>query len=297
MEPDAYGGLLNSALPQSALSAPPSSVPSTLSSHSVNYETRSSSRRNHHQKKRRNEGSSAPATSTDSQDERIEVKILPQDDNWGETTTTTCNGGNEDTLTNNNDTSLQLDTNRHHTNHFQHLSNNLNRRRSFLSISQFGIYLLCLIAFISPIFFLTLPYTLITSELISIDDYSPLLTIIFKLIFLLLGTFLLLYRRRNTTYLPCMQLQKMALMVILLIIILVYWFYYIFKLLQPKIDKYDRILSMTSTYEDLLLFLFILSVIILEVKWLYPKWIVKVVRSPDGETRHYTIGKTDCLER
>jgi vang-like len=52
---------------------------------------------------------------------------------------------------------------------------------------------------------------------------------------------------------------------------------------------------MTSTYEDLLLFLLILTVFILEVKWLYPKWIVKVVRSPDGQTRQYTIGRIDCF--
>jgi vang-like len=269
MDPDTYGGTLPS------------------SSHTINTETRSSSRRQHHKKRSNVE---VPVTSTDSQDERIEVKILPQDDNWGETTTITCHGGNEDTLTNNNDTSLQLNDN-HPNDHFQQLSTNLNRQTLSLSISQFAIYLLCLIAFISPLFFLTLPYALVTSDLISIDDYSPILTIIFKLIFLLLGTFLLLYRRRNKTYLPRIHLQKTCLILILLIIIIVYWLYYIFKLLQPKIDKYERILSMTSTYEDLLLFVLILSVLILEIKWLYPKWIVKVVRSPDGQTRQYTIGK------
>jgi vang-like len=278
MDPDTYGGSINSANPSSI--------------HTVNNETRSSSRRHHH-KKRQNDGapssSSAPVTSTDSQDERIEVKILPQDDNWGETTTITCNGVNEDTLTNNNDTSLQLNDNHHHD-HFPHLSTNLNRRTLSLSISQLIIYLLCFIAFISPIFFLTIPYALVTSDLILIDDYSPLLNILFKLIFLLFATILLLYRRRNITYLPRIHLQKTCLILILFSLILAYWFYYIFKLLQPKLEKYERILSMTSTYEDLLLFILIISVLILEIKWLYPKWIVKVVRSPDGQTRQYTIG-------
>ncbi|CAF4790774.1 unnamed protein product, partial [Rotaria magnacalcarata] len=71
-----------------------------------------------------------------------------------------------------------------------------------------------------------------------------------------------------------------------------YWLYYIFKLLQPNVENYEKILSMTSTYEDLLLFLLLLVVVVLETRWLYPKWIVKVVRSPDGETRQYTIGNT-----
>ena len=275
MDPDTYGGSISSAIPSSA-------------SHTINNETRSSTRRHHHKKRHHDP---APVTSTDSQDERIEVKILPQDDNWGETTTITCNGGNEDTLTNINDTSLQINDNLPN-NPNQHLSNNLNRKRLTLSISQFIIYLLCLIAFISPIFFLTLPYALVSSDYILINDYSLILTIIFKLIFLLFGTFILLYRHRNTTYLPRIHITKN----------LFNYYYYQFKflsvgfiiyskLLQPKIDKYERILSMTSTYEDLLLFILILSVLIFEVKWLYPKWIVKVVRSPDGQTRQYTIGR------
>src|ERR1700733_1806336 len=127
MDPDTYGGSVNSANPSSL--------------HTVNNETRSSSRRHHHHhKKRQNDGglssSTAAVTSGDSQDERIEVKILPQDDNWGETTTTTCNGINEDTLTNNNDTSLQLNDN-HHNDNFQHLSNNFNRRTLSISFSKF----------------------------------------------------------------------------------------------------------------------------------------------------------------
>jgi vang-like len=282
MDPDTYGGSINSGNPSSI--------------HTVNNETRSSSSRRHHHKKRHNDipPSSSVVTSGESQDERIEVKILPQDDNWGETTTTTCNGINEDTLTNNNnnnDTSLQIHDNHFHEQHIQTLSNNLNRRTLSISISQLIIYLLCLIAFISPIFFLTIPYALVTSDLIPIDDYSPILTIIFKLIFLLFATSLLLYRRRNTTYLPRIHLQKLCLILILFVIILAYWFYYIFKLIQPKLEKYERILSMTSTYEDLLLFLLFLTLFILEVKWLYPKWIVKVVRSPDGQTKQYTIGR------
>src|SRR5215475_12977106 len=146
MDPDTYGGSINSANPSSI--------------HTVNNETRSSTRRHHH-KKRHNDGASSSA---DNQDERIEVKILPQDDNWGETTTTTCNGINEDTLTNNNDTSLQINDN-HHNDNIPHITNNLNRRKLSISISQFIIYLLCLIALISPIFFLTIPYALVTTDL------------------------------------------------------------------------------------------------------------------------------------
>lgn len=275
MEPDTYSGSVASALPSSM--------------HKVNNETRPSSRRYHNRKRQQDGSTAVPVISTDSQDERIEVKILPQDDNWGETTTITCNGANEDTLTNNNDTTLQLNDNLH-VDHIQHLPNSLKRRTLTVSIAQFLICLLCFIAFISPIFFLTLPYLLISNDLISIDDYAPMLSIIFKLIFLLFGTFLLLYRRRNQSILPRIQIQKTCLILLVLLFLCVYWFYYIFKLLNGKLDQYGRILSITSTYEDLLLLILILSVLILEIRWLYPKWIVKIVRSPDGQVRQYSIG-------
>jgi vang-like len=281
MEPDTYGGLLNSTSLPPTLIHPPSTVPppSISSSNAINYEIRSSSSRRHHHKQPH-----------DNHDERIEVKILPQDDNWGETTTTTYNIATED-ITINNDTNLQLND------PIEHLSDKLNHQKRSILIYHFLIYFLCLIAFISPILFLTLPYTINRSELIPIDDYTLLLTIIFKLLFLLFGTFLLLYRRRNTIYLPCIHIQKVFLMIILTIILFTYWLYYILKLLQPNVAKYEKILSMTSTYEDLLIFLLLLVVIILEVKWLYPKWIVKIVRSPDGQTRQYTIGKIFKKER
>nr|ACC43963.1 Strabismus [Philodina roseola] len=260
---------------------------------SSNYETRSSSSRRNHQTKKR----SHDVNSTENLDERIEVKILPQDDNWGETTTITCHGGNEETLTNTNETSLQInenppncaDQNRNSTKRFS-------RDKSTLSLSNFLVYLLCFIAFISPIFFLTLPSILNSSESIPIDDYSKILTLIFKEILLFIGTFSLLYRRRNYSFLPRIHLQKFLLIVILTLIIVSFWSFYIWKIWHVEKAKYEGILSLTSMYEDLLLFLLIIAVFLLEVKWIYPRWIVKVVRSPDGQTRQYTIGSMSIQE-
>ena len=54
---------------------------------------------------------------------------------------------------------------------------------------------------------------------------------------------------------------------------------------------YHKILQFTVTYVDLLLFIFILSVFIIKVRPYQPDFVVKIVRSPDGETSEYTIGK------
>ena len=267
----------------------------------MNYDTRSSSRRHHHhqQKKKRPEySSSAAATSMDVHDERIEVKILPQDDNWGETTTITCNGPTDDTLTSQNDTNVQFNDQLQLNDRFEHASTTVvHRRRLSTKIAQFLLYLLCLLAFVSPVLFLTLPYALVTSASISINDYTLLLPIIGKLVLLAFGTLLLLHRRRNTVYLPCFHVHKLVLSILLTLIVVAYWLFYVFELLQSTMDAYERMLSMTSSYVDLLLVLLVFSVLILEVKWLYPRWIVKVVRSPDGLTRQYSIGRmTDARE-
>ncbi|UJR25657.1 hypothetical protein I4U23_007008 [Adineta vaga] len=275
MEPETYGGLLKTGPSPIILPSDSLAAPTSLSS---------SSRRHYHKKRHEN------VSSADDQDERIEVKILPQDDNWGETTTITCNGGNEDLLSNHNDTTLQI------TDPFQYITNKINHRTRSVLICHFVIYFLCLIAFISPILFLSLPYTLNRYDIISISDYTFFITIIFKFLFLFLGTIFVFHRRRNTIYLPRIHLQKLLFIILLTIIIFTYWLYYLFKLLPFYINKYQQILSMTSTYEDLLLFLLILVIIILELKWLYPKWIVKIVRSPDGQTRQYSIGSMSIQE-
>ena len=298
MEPDSYGGMINGSSmaanvigPSSMVSSIPAAPPSISSSTTANYEFNSTSRR-YPSKQRPTPCSSMILPAAELQDERIEVKILPQDDNWGETTTITCNGANEDTLTNNNDISLHLDEHHlHPTNSYQHLPNPIDPSQTSIKLCHWAVYVLCFIAFVSPVLFLTLPYALNGPELISIDDYTLLLSIIFKLLLLLFGTFLLFYRRRNTTHYPRIHLPKIFLTILLITILFTYWLYYIFQLLLPTDRNYEQIFSMTSTYEDLLLLYLLLTVLIFEVKWLYPKWIVKVVRSPDGLTRQYTIGK------
>lgn len=268
MEPETYGGLLN----------PTSSISSCNTNH---YENRSSLRRHIHKKRSEN------VTSLDSQDERIEVKILPQDENWGETTAVSCHGGNDDTLTTINETNIQIND------PIEQLPKRTDPRTRSILIAHFIVYFLCLLAYLSPLLFLSLPYILRRSEFIQINDYTLLLTILFKLLLLFVGVLLLFYRRRNTIYFPRIHRQEFIFFLILITIIFTYWFYFILKLLQRTIIQYESILSMTSTYEDLLLFFLFIVILTLEIKWLYPKYIVKIVRSPDGHTRQYTIGKRD----
>ena len=119
----------------------------------------SSSRRHHHhqQQQQQSKKRSHDVNATENLDERIEVKILPQDDNWGETTTITCHGGNEETMTNTNETSLQLHDNPTATEPCPRSTKRFSRDRSALSLSNFIVYLLCFIAFILSLIHISEP--------------------------------------------------------------------------------------------------------------------------------------------
>ncbi|CAF0754831.1 unnamed protein product [Didymodactylos carnosus] len=244
-------------------------------------------------------------------DERIEVKILPQD-NWGETTTaytsevgsdvngldndlmtTDCEGGNGDKMINGD---------------LENLSSRQSYRQCTVRwLSKFSIYLVCFLSYITPLLFLILPKiqpfnnylnkTIIKT--VEIDNYYYYyLPITIKLILLFIGFLVLFYRRRRSESFPRIHLYKALMLVLLLLILCFYWLCYVWKLLFSSNDNsnYDQILQYTSSYLDILLFLHYITLLVLEIKCLYPKYVVKIVRSPDGVTKQYSIGSISIQE-
>jgi len=69
-------------------------------------------------------------------------------------------------------------------------------------------------------------------------------------------------------------------------------------------DDYIVVVRYASSLVDALLFIHYLAVILLEIRHLQVQFAVKVVRSPDGVSRTYTVGQlsvqrlaTWCLDR
>ena len=50
-------------------------------------------------------------------------------------------------------------------------------------------------------------------------------------------------------------------------------------------------MQFSASYIDVLLFIYILSVIIIEIRHLRSEFIVRIVRSPDGKVSEYSLGK------
>ncbi|CAF1227583.1 unnamed protein product [Didymodactylos carnosus] len=104
--------------------------------------------------------------------------------------------------------------------------------------------------------------------------------------------------RRRSECFPRIHLYKTLMLVWLLLILCAYWTYYVWKLLLYSINNlnYDQILQYTSSYIDILLFLHYITLLIFEIKYLYPKYVVRIVRSPDGIARQYSIGSMSLQE-
>lgn len=60
-------------------------------------------------------------------------------------------------------------------------------------------------------------------------------------------------------------------------------------------ENYQGIVQFAVSLVDALLFIHYLAVVLLEIRHLQPCFSVYVVRSTDGETRHYNLGQLRWL--
>lgn len=114
--------------------------------------------------------------------------------------------------------------------------------------------------------------------------------IAFKLFILLIGNWAIFARRPSASYPRIYELRALVVL-LLLIMTFSYWLFYGVRIIETNTQDYYKILQFTVSYVDVLLFIFIISVFLFELRHLQPQYVVKIVRSPDGETSEYTIGK------
>ena len=149
-------------------------------------------------------------------------------------------------------------------------------------------------SFISPILFITFPrLSYFQNWQISecgLECESILIGISFKLFILVFGAWAI-FARKPRTSLPRVYQLKLVILFIMCIMTFSYWLFYIIRILDNKIQDYYRILQFTESYVDVLLFIYVISVFVLELRHIKSEFVIKIVRSPDGEQAEYSIGK------
>lgn len=162
---------------------------------------------------------------------------------------------------------------------------------------------LSILGFVSPIVMVVLPK-------IGLNGWDPgpckpeceglLISFAFKLLILLIGTWAIFFRQPKAT-MPRVFVFRAVVLFLVFILTFAFWLFYGVRIYKErntmykengseKRIEYFNIVQFSVSLVDALLFIHYIAVILLEVRQLQPQYVVKVVRSPDGEGKNYSIG-------
>lgn len=232
--------------------------------------------------------------------ETIEVQILPQDDNWGENTTAVTGNTSEQSQS---------------TEDVSNWPGEPDTGLTFLCHRYMGTTItifLSIAAFLSPLamvvlpklgFFPALSSTLGLQQNIKLlacgaECKGQLVSLAFKLVILAAGAWAVFLRRPNAT-LPRIFLFRATVLAFVLVCTFAYWLFYIVQVTETaraattpeeSVD-YKALVAYASSLTDTLLFIHYLAVVLVEIRHLQPTYYIKIIRSPDGESKAYSIGQ------
>ncbi|CAG0884588.1 unnamed protein product [Darwinula stevensoni] len=216
--------------------------------------------------------------------EVIEVQILPQDENWGDNTTAvtgnTSEGGSMEDLSK---WMKEPDTG---------LSFHCQRWSGFV----FAL-VLSVVGFLSPIVMVVIPktglYQISPTQLkCGPECDGALISLTFKLLILLVGCWAVFLRKPRATT-PRIYTLRALVLLVLFVLIFSYWLFYCVRLIETFEDDipYYSVVLFADSMVNSLLFVHYITVVLMEIRHQQTQYVIKVVRSPDGEARSYPIGQ------
>jgi len=153
------------------------------------------------------------------------------------------------------------------------------------------------IAFFSPIFMIILPRVNSMKWNVSVpgpESDGILISFVFKLLLLLSASWLL-FVRRPRAYFPRILIYRAVILALVLILVLSYWLFYVVRASERRLADYDLpfrdlLLSYPVPLLENLLWVHYLAVILMEIRHSRQEYYIKIIRSPDGVAKTYTIG-------
>ena len=215
-----------------------------------------------------------------------------QDEHWGENTTAvTVNSDMDypDGMAQNGNAPVELEKWRLET----------ERGMSFRCKRHMGPMVagfLSMCAFVSPILMAGLPkvgvFTLRNSQLqCGVECDGLLVALAFKLFILVIGTWGVFYRSTRAT-LPRIHIYRALVCLLIVVFLISFWLFYASHILQEaELVDYLGLVQFASHLVDSLLFVHYLALILIELRHKNAQYYVKVLRSPDGESKGFAIGQ------
>ncbi|KAM9347169.1 vang-like protein 1 [Symphorus nematophorus] len=201
-----------------------------------------------------------------------------QDDNWGETTTAVT-GTSELSISQEEVVGLGKGIQ--------------DRTQGFRRYLPLAVGLCVgLLVLATPLVFLLLPAVMWPDRLQACGAACEglFLSISFKLLILLVAIWAL-FLRPGRASLPRVCVYRAFLTTLTLLLTMSYWLFYGVRILDAQDEDYHGIVQFAVSLVDSQLFVHYLAVVLLELRQLQPCYSVCVMRSTDGETRHYNIGQ------
>ncbi|XP_075549813.1 strabismus domain-containing protein Vang [Dermacentor variabilis] len=223
----------------------------------------------------------------DRRDEVIEVQILPQDDNWGDNTTAITGNTSERSISAEDVSRLGREPEGTPGGFF----------RCHMWAGTVLTSILSLAAFLSPIVMVALPRI----EMLEwkVQKCGPecdglLISFAFKLLILAVATWALFVRRPRAT-MPRIFILRAVVLALVFVFIFSYWLFFCVRIYERRHQDYEltylSIVQFALSLVDSLLFIHYMAVILVEIRQLQPQYYVKIVRSPDGQSRSYAVGQ------
>ena len=152
-------------------------------------------------------------------------------------------------------------------------------------------------AFLSPIIMIILPR--LNSLQWNVSQAGPecdgiLISFCCKLLLLVLASWLLFLRKPRASF-PGIVIYRAVVVGFIFLLLLSYWLFYSIRASERRLADYDLpfkdlLLSYPVPLVENLLWVHYLAVILMEIRHSRPEYHIKIVRSPDGVARSYTIG-------
>lgn len=238
----------------------------------------------------------------DGGNELIEVQILPQDQTWGENTTVVTGNTSDQSISMEDISTWPIGSD-------SGIGFTCHRY-----MERIFCFVLCIIAFVSPVTMVIMPKIGFFSSTFDNQDLTPLVrvqllacnaeckgllvSLAARMLLLALGLWALYFRNPVAT-MPRIYLFKSIILLLVLISTFAYWLFYIVQITEgtkaivegSEIVNYKTVVSYAIAFADTLLFIHYIGVVLLEIKQLQPNYYIKVIRSPDGESKSFSIGQ------
>lgn len=209
----------------------------------------------------------------------IEVQVIPQDDNWGETATTITETTGTSVISGASETNLS-DIGKD----FRACRFNFRRHCGFAITVLFG-----LIGVLSPVAFVVIPLVLWEPNGCLGECDGLYMSLVFREVILIAGMWALYFRRPRINF-PRVKRLKVAVMGLAFIVVMSFWVIYGFRVLEKKTKSSVSIAQFALSLADTLLFVHYLSLVALWFRQSRITYTMKVIRSTDGFSRFYNVG-------